>query len=132
MTISAVRRDDTTAEFFDGTAAGEFRLRRSRTTGEILAPQCTVDSTGGTDLEWIVAAGTATVVSWAVSYGKPRDGVQLPTSVIGIVEFDEGPWWWCELLDADPSRLQIGLRAEVAFVRPEGSDETIPVFRVLN
>lgn len=132
MTISAVRRDDTTAEFFDGTAAGEFRLRRSRTTGEVLAPHCLVDSVGGTDLEWIIATGAATVVSWAVVHGKPVDGVPAPTSVIAIVELVEGPWWWCELLDADPSTMRAGVRVEADFLRPPGSEESVPVFRVVN
>jgi uncharacterized OB-fold protein len=131
MTIRAMRRDAATAEFFDGTAVGEFRLKRSRTTGEILAPQCLTDSAGSADLEWINAAGTGRVVSWAVSYGKAVDGVQHPSAVVAIVELDEGPWWWCELLDADPDAMQVGMPVTAAFVRPEESAETIPVFRVL-
>ena len=128
--IIPVTREAETAEFFDGTAAGEFRLRRSRVTGEILGPQACTDSAGSTDLEWIAAAGTGHVVSWAVSYGKPADGVQVPQSVIAIVELDEGPWWWTELLDTDPGELREGLPVQVGFVRPEGSRETLPVFRV--
>jgi uncharacterized OB-fold protein len=130
MTIRAIRRDAATAEFFDGTAVGEFRLKRSRTTGEILPPQCLTDSAGSVDLEWITASGSGRVVSWAVSYGKPVDGIQLPTSVVGIVELAEGPWWWCELLDADPESMREGLPVTAAFVLPEGSEETVPVFRV--
>jgi uncharacterized OB-fold protein len=130
MTIRAIRRDAATAEFFDGTAVGEFRLKRSRTTGEILAPQCLTDAAGSVDLEWITARGTGHVVSWAVSHGKPVDGVQTPSAVVGIVELDEGPWWWCELLDADPESMRAGLPVTAAFVRPEGSEETVPVFRV--
>jgi uncharacterized protein len=131
LTIRAIRRDAATAEFFDGTAQGEFRLKRSRVTGEILAPQCLTDSAGSVDLEWIRASGSGRVVSWAVSYGKPIDGVQAPSSVVGIVELDEGPWWWCELLDADPDSMREGLPVMAAFVRPEGSEETVPVFRVV-
>jgi uncharacterized protein len=128
--ILPVTRDAETAGFFDGTLAGEFRLRRSRVTGEILGPQACADSTGATDLEWVAAAGTGHVVSWAVSYGKPAGGVQPVQSVIAIVELDEGPWWWTELVDADPAELREGLPVQVEFVRPEGSDETLPVFRV--
>lgn len=131
MAILPVRRDAATAEFLDGTARGEFLIRRSRTTGELLGPQITVDSSGSTDLEWVPASGAGTVVSWAVSYHRPVDGVQRPDSVLAIVELAEGPWWWCELLDADPERMRAGLPVEVAFVRPDGSDETVPVFRVV-
>jgi uncharacterized OB-fold protein len=128
--IGAVRRDAATAQFLDGTAVGEFRLKRSLTTGEFVAPQCVVDSAGQTDFEWVAAAGTGRVVSWAVIYPKPRDGVQTPSSVVAIVQLDEGPWWWCELLDADPAAMRVDLGVEAAFVRVEGSEETVPVFRV--
>jgi uncharacterized protein len=128
--ILPVTRDPETAEFLDGTAAGEFRLRRSRVTGEFLAPQEYADSTGATDLEWVPAAGTGRLVSWAVHHGKPVDGVQPVESVVAIVELDEGPWWWTELLDAEPAELREGLRVQVEFVKPDGSDETLPVFRV--
>jgi len=130
MTIRPIARDAATAEFFDGTAAGEFRLKRSRTTGEILAPQCLTDSAGAVDLEWIAASGAGHVVSWAVSYGKPVDGVQLPSSVVGIVELAEGPWWWCEILGADPAAMHEGLAVTVEFVRPAETSEVVPVFRV--
>jgi uncharacterized OB-fold protein len=50
--------------------------------------------------------------------------------VIAIVQLDEGPWWWCELLDADPAAMRADLPVEAAFVRVEGSEETVPVFRV--
>lgn len=131
MTIRPIARDAATAEFLDGTAVGEFRLKRSRTTGEILAPQCLTDSAGAVDLEWITASGAGRVVSWAISYGKPVDGVQHASSVVGIVELEEGPWWWCELLGADPETMCEGLAVTVEFVRPEGSPETVPVFRIV-
>lgn len=128
--ILPVTRDAETADFLAGTAVGEFRIRRSRTTGEYLAPQVYTDSTGSTDLVWVPAAGGARLVSWAVHHGKPVEGVQPVESVVAIVELDEGPWWWTELLDAQPAELREGLPVRVDFVRPEGSDETLPVFRV--
>ena len=127
--ILPVTRDAETAGFFDGTLIGEFRLRRSRVTGEILGPQACVDSTGSTDLEWVAAAGTGKLVSWAVSYGKPVDGVQQVLSIVAIVELDEGPWWWTSLTGVSPESLREGLPVRVEFVRPEGSDEALPVFR---
>lgn len=130
MAITRVARDAETAEFLDGTAAGAFLLRRSRTTGEVLGPQIEIDSAGRTDLEWFAASGRGHVVSWAVSHGKPVEGRPAPTTVLAIVELAEGPWWWCELLDADPDAMREGLPVRAAFVRPDGSDETVPVFRV--
>ncbi len=130
MTIRPITRDSATAEFLDGTARGSFLLRRSRTTGEVLGPQQLTDSAGGAELEWFPAAGTGTVVSWAVLHGKPGPEGPPPPTVVTIVELTEGPWWWCELLDAAPDELRVGLPVQVAMVKPDGSDETIPVFRV--
>lgn len=129
--ILPVTRDAETATFLDGTAVGEFRLRRSLVSGEFLAPQVYADSTGSTDLEWVPAVGTGRVVSWAVHHGRPVDGIQPVESIICIVELDEGPWWWTELLDADPADVHEGLPVRVDFVRPDGSDEVLPVFRVM-
>jgi uncharacterized OB-fold protein len=129
MAITPARRDAETAEFLDGTAAGEFRIKRSRVTGELLGPQILIDSSGSSDLEWVAASGSGRIVSWAVSHGRPVEGRPGPRSVLAIVELAEGPWWWCELLDADPNSLREGMPVQVAFVRPDGSDETVPVFR---
>ncbi|MER6899434.1 hypothetical protein [Amycolatopsis sp. NPDC000740] len=41
MRINPVARDEESAAFFDGTALGEFRLLRRRSTGEYLDPRRT-------------------------------------------------------------------------------------------
>ena len=104
-------RDASTAEFFDGTAVGEFRLKRSRATGRDPCP-AVPDRLGRRRRPRVDrrVRGTARVVSWAVSYGKPVDGVQVASSVVAIVELAEGPWWWCELLDADPAGCERACR----------------------
>src|ERR1700677_1460306 len=64
----AVRRDDATAGFFDGTARGEFLLVQDTQTGEGLGPQ--FDTT--VDPESSVSTcifGTGTVVRWVVVNG---------------------------------------------------------------
>lgn len=118
-----VRRDSATAKFFDGTARSEFLLVRDTRTGEVHEPR--FDTT--TDPERYVqvpAAGTATVVSWAVVHLRGKDGtVRQP---VGIVELDEGPWWWTALDGVDPDDDLLGHRVRVAFT--EAGDETIPYF----
>src|ERR1700745_3666830 len=109
----AVRRDDATAEFFDGTARGQFLLVKDTRTGEVLTPQ--FDTT--VDPERYVstsAAGTGTVVSWAVVHQREADGStsRLP---VAIVELDEGPWWWTSVTGADADEALLGRRVQVAF-----------------
>ena len=124
----AVRRDDATAEFFDGTARGEFLLVQDTRTGEVLAPQ--FDTT--VDRERYVrvpAAGTGTVVSWVVVHQREPDGStsRIP---VAIVELDEGPWWWSSVTGADPDVDLLGRRVRVAF-ETVGDGEAIPYFTVI-
>ena len=121
----AVRRDEATAEFFDGTARGEFLLVKDTQTGEVLAPQFDT----AVDPERYVrvpAAGTGTVVSWAVVHERAADG-STSRRPVGIVELDEGPWWWTSITGVDPGEDLLGRRVQVAFEKI-GDGETIPYF----
>jgi uncharacterized protein len=123
MSVGPVNRDEQTAAFFDGTAAGQLLLRRcpARHHSEPQAAQCT--SCGRLDLDWAAAAGGATLVSWAVTRSGPEPAVLV------IAELDEGPWWWSQLADSDPAGLTVGTRLRLAFARPEDpGHEAVPVF----
>jgi uncharacterized OB-fold protein len=129
MPLFPVRRDAASADFFDGTARGEFLVVRDRASGRFLDPKTdiTIDPNR---LERVPAAGTGTIVSWSVVHGRDADG--SPTrAVVGIVELTEGPWWWTELR-ADPDADLYGAPARVEFVSSgDGErDEVVPVFFV--
>lgn len=130
LIFTAVRRDDATATFFDGTREGIFYLRRSTATGEILDPRAEQDSAGNIALEWIPAAGTATLVSWAEVPHRSQGSDVPPSVIVAIVEFDEGPWWWTQLVGARGQDLVIGMTVTVRFVASGDSadDEYVPVF----
>jgi uncharacterized OB-fold protein len=129
--VGPVQRDDATAEFFDGTAAGRFLLRRCPAghVSEPAATQCT--ACPATDLEWVEAGGGATLVSWAVSWSRPSDGCEWRRTVLVIGELDEGPWWWTQLA-ADPvpdaAELAPGRRLRIEFQRADAEHEAVPVF----
>jgi hypothetical protein len=123
-----VQRDQATAEFFDGTARGEFLLVKDTQTGEVLAPQFDP----AVDPERYVrvpAAGTGTVVSWVVVHEREPDG-SAGRRPVGIVELDEGPWWWTSITGASPDEDLFGRRVQVAFEKV-GDGETIPYFTVI-
>ena len=124
----AVHRDAATAEFFDGTGRGEFLLVRDTRTGAVLEPQ--FDTT--VDPERFVrtpAAGTGTVVSWSVVHHREADG-STSRSPVGIVELDEGPWWWTAIAGVDPDDDLLGRRVRVAFEKV-ADGETIPYFTAI-
>ncbi len=128
MPSFAVRRDEATAEFFDGTARGEFLLVKDTQTGEVLAPQFDP----AVDPERYVrvpAAGTGTVVSWVVVHERAADG-SVSRRPVGIIELDEGPWWWTSITGAGPGEDLFGRRVRVAFEQV-GDGEAIPYFTVI-
>jgi uncharacterized protein len=121
MTFPDVARDDESAPFFEGAARGELMVKRCDACGHHVRPVALVCTACRSDaLEWAPAAGTGTVVSWAVVHG--RDG----HTVGAVVELDEGPWFDARLVDADPEALEVGTPVEARFV--QAGDEWVPVF----
>lgn len=128
MALMPVRRDAASAFFFDGTARGEFLLVRDTHTGNLLDPRA--DTAFDRDrFEYVAASGRGTVVSWSVPHTRRADGTTAQ-SIVGIVELDEGPWWWTELRGFTPDESLEAARVVVRFERSgdgEG-DEAIPFF----
>jgi uncharacterized protein len=135
MSVGPVERDEATAEFFDGTAAGEFLLRQCA-EGHFSEPAAAACTTcGRIELAFVPAAGGATLVSWAVSYGRPAGDEPPPRTVLVIGQLDEGPWWWAQLDGPEPGAdgvadggLAVGQRLRVGFRRAAGEYEAVPVF----
>jgi uncharacterized OB-fold protein len=131
MAVTPVARDSASAAFFDGTRRGAFLLRRRRGNGEYLDPSTVPAASDEADLEYAPATGGARVLSWATLHGGNGDVDEAIRTVIAIVELDEGPWWWAQLVDVDPDADLADLRVQVDFV-PSGPDarhEVVPVFR---
>ncbi|ABM15087.1 MULTISPECIES: Zn-ribbon domain-containing OB-fold protein [Mycolicibacterium] len=131
MPVFPIERDSASAEFLDGTKRGEFLLVRDTETGEILSPQFDV-SVQPDRYTRVPAAGTGTVVSWSVVHQRGLDGAvhRLP---VGIVELDEGPWWWTSFPGADPAADLFGARVKVAFevLGEAEAAEAIPFFELV-
>jgi uncharacterized OB-fold protein len=126
-TLAPVVRDDFSAPFFDAAAEGRLLLRWSPSSGEWSEPAAQVCSvTQAADLEWREASGAGRLVSWTVKTARPVGDEPPAVTVIGIVEFDEGPWLVLQLPGCDPAQLSVGTAVRVEWVQPEGS-EYLPV-----
>jgi uncharacterized OB-fold protein len=121
VTFGRASRNAATEEFFDGTAQETFLIRRCTACARMLRPQSHVCECGGTDLEWVPAAGRASLASWVVI--PSFDG----GSIVAIGQLEEGPWWWAALRDADPDTLVGGAALEIRYDHPEDS-EVVPYF----
>jgi hypothetical protein len=133
MTVGPVARDEATAEFFDGTARGEFLLGLCSSCQAISAPQARqCETCGSTGLGVLPAGGGAAVVSWAVSHRRPDETGNTHPLVLVIAELDEGPWWWSQVTDADPDDIEVGTRLRIAYERAGDDYEFVPVFHLAN
>jgi uncharacterized OB-fold protein len=131
MAISPVTRDSATAIFFAATRRGVLLLCRRRSTGEYLDPAMLAANPDDSDLEYAPAGGGARVVSWATLNGVTGDTGEPDRTVVGIVELDEGPWWWSQIVGVNPDDDLADLRVQVEFAASgSGVDhEVVPVFR---
>jgi uncharacterized protein len=131
MTVGPVARDEASATFFAGTAVGEFRLRHCIACGSSSAPQADqCEHCGSTSMDWQAAAGGAAVISWTVTHTKPAPDGSTHTTVLAIAQLDEGPWWWSQIVDADPAAITVGTRLTIGFERAGPDFEAVPVFRL--
>jgi uncharacterized protein len=131
MAITPVTRDIRTAEFFDATRRGVLLLGRRRSTGLYVDPATVALQPGDPDLEYAPAGGTGRVVSWATVRSRADDSDEPVRTVVGIVELDEGPWWWTQLRGVNPDDDLTDLRVQVVFVASGARDdhELVPVFQ---
>jgi uncharacterized protein len=114
-------RDDDSVEFFDGTERGELVIKHCDACGHYLRPDAMACSKcHGSALSWTSSSGRGSLVSWIVVHGGT-------SSVVGLVELDEGPWLHARLVDVDTTSLSVGDAFAVDF-EPAG-EEQIPIFR---
>ena len=129
MTVGPVTRDAATAEFFDGTAAGQFLLRHCTDCDALSTPQAAqCERCCSTALDWRPASGDAILVSWTVAHGRPDASGTASRTILGIAELAEGPWWWSQIADADPAHLRVGTPLRIIFRRYDAQHEAVPVF----
>jgi uncharacterized OB-fold protein len=76
-----------------------------------------------------VSSGRGTVYSYVVHHHPPVPGF-TPPFVVALVELEEGVRVVSNLIEVDPSSVEIGLPVRVAF---EAVDDelTLPVFEVV-
>jgi uncharacterized OB-fold protein len=77
--------------------------------------------------EWIPAAGTGTIYSFALLHHPQHAAFSYPVVAV-LVDLDEGVRLVSNLIDVDPVDVAIGMRVEVTFV-PTANDMAVPVFR---
>lgn len=116
--------------FWDGTAAGELRIRCCKACGARFrfttewCPTC-----WSTDLGWETTRGQGTVRSFTVVHMAPYESMAARVPyVLALVELAEGPTMICNIVDCAASQVRIGIPVQVTF--EARGDLHIPQFKL--
>jgi uncharacterized OB-fold protein len=107
----------TTAPFWDALSEHKIRIQYSPSTGRyvfyprILAPGSLAD-----DLEWREISGAGTLYTFTVSHRavSPHFAGDVP-QILAVVQWDEGPRFSTEIVNAEPDAIRVGMRVKPVF-----------------
>lgn len=117
-----------TAFFWEGTRAGELRIQHCPSCDALRHPPGPMCPTCGADKpDYTVASGRGTVYSFVVHHAPKVPGKTLPF-VVALVTLEEGVRMVAELVDVDPSTVEIGMPVELALTKID-DDLTMPYWR---
>lgn len=115
--------------FWDACREHRLVMQRDSATGEIWFPPAPVaPRTLSREWEWTQLSGLGTVTSWVVFHQKYYAGFadELPYNV-AMVQLDEGPCIFTNLVGIANDDIRIGQRVRVTF-RDANEQVSIPVF----
>ena len=109
--------DVVTAPFWEAAKRHELSLQRCRAGDHrfmyprIFCPVCYSD-----DLEWAPVSGKGRVYTFTVVHqaGHPFFQAQVPY-VFAVVQLDEGPRMYTNIVEIDPDDVQVDMRVEAVF-----------------
>ena len=119
----------TTQPFWDALALRTIRIQYSPSAGcYVFYPRVLAPGTLADDLEWRQISGAASLYSYTVAYRPvaPHFADAVP-HIVAVAQWDEGPRFATEIVNADPSELRVGMRIRPVFV--DFPDEAITLLR---
>jgi hypothetical protein len=119
--IPAPIPDPTTAPFWDACKEGRLTIGRCKDTGRHFFPPRGVSPfTLSPNVEMVPASGRGTLYSYTV--------MRLAQPYIpAMVELEEGPRVFTNLVDAEPEEIRIGMTLRLVF-KPTDGDLPVPMF----
>lgn len=119
---------DDSDPFWEAATRGELVIQRCSSCGRLHHPPRPMCPTcRSLDHEWVTAAGTGTVYSYALLHHPQHPAFTYPVVAV-LVELDEGVRIVSNLVDVDPADVAIGLPVEVTLA-PTAQDNAVPLFR---
>jgi uncharacterized OB-fold protein len=119
-----------TLPHFEAAARGELKIPRCLDCGRpFFPPRPCCPFCASAALEWITAAGRATLYSYTINH-RPAPGFEQDAPyAIAVVELEEGPRMMANIVGIDntPDNLVLDMDLQVTF--EHRGDMTIPQFR---
>ena len=117
----------TTQPFWDALRQHTIRIQYSPSSDRyvfyprVLAPGTLVD-----DLQWREISGAGTLYTFTVSYRavSPHFADDVP-QILAVVQWDEGPRFSTEIINAEPDGLRVGMRVKPVFTDDPGGAVTM-------
>lgn len=114
--------------FWEGAQAGQLRVQRCEECGELRyppAPRCPRCLSGG--WSWHEVSGRGELLSYLVFHQRyhPAWAGRVPYNVV-LVQLDEGPRMFSNVLPLSKTDLDVGMRVRVVFDDEDGL--TVPRF----
>jgi uncharacterized protein len=107
----------TTRPFWDALARHEIRIQYSPSADRyVFYPRVLAPGTLADDLEWREISGAGTLYTFTVSHRpvSPHFVDDVP-QILAVVEWDEGPRFSTEIVNAAPDQVRVGMRVRPVF-----------------
>lgn len=107
----------TAKPFWDGLAEHTIRIQYSPSSNRyVFYPRVLAPGTLADDLEWREISGAATLYTYTVAYRPvaPHFAGDVP-QILAVVEWDEGPRFSTEIVNARPDEVSVGMRLKPVF-----------------
>ena len=119
-----------TQPYWDAARRGRMAVQRCEHCGtRPFPPLANCPSCGAQSLSWSPVSGRATVYSYTVAHRPPHPAfaAQLPL-VVAIVELEEGPRMFTNIVGCDAADVEVGMAVEATFEPIDETDMVLPVF----
>ncbi len=107
----------TAKPFWDGLAEHTIRIQYSPSSNRyVFYPRVLAPGTLADDLEWREISGAASLYTYTVAYRPvaPHFAGDVP-QILAVVEWDEGPRFSTEIVNARPDEVSVGMRLKPVF-----------------
>ena len=107
----------TTQPFWDALAEHKIRIQYSPSAGQyVFYPRILAPGTLADDLVWREISGAASLYTFTVAHRPvaPHFAGDVP-QLLAVVQWDEGPRFSTEIVNAAPDDLEVGMRLRPVF-----------------